>query len=824
LVCGLLACLVAAQLGPAGTQPALASPTLVLSPSSAVPGATVQATGAAFLPLEAVTISIGQTGGTPVAQASANRLGGFSTTFSVPSPSAYVQYGANTVWATGSQSGEYASATLTILGGQSQPGTGGSSTVPSQQMPSACITPAAYASPLSVVQGGRVSFTANGFMPSSQVSIQVMGPAPTPPGTATADSSCTVSAAFDIGLTDPPGTYTIQANGTQATVYLPSLVAPPASKPLQLSATFTVLPLPVTATPIVPITPTVLPVNCPLPQAFISSTALNPGQTASFGASGFRPGSFAQAQFTGPGGAFADRYFSPRDLGPAALNCSLASVLVVDPSTPIGHYRASITGPNGTGQLVTAVVEFDVVATGGPPVVLPIPTLELPPPGPGPVGPPPASNGQPAPVLVDQTIAWAGGARIPAVGQRSDYEHVIRIRNTSAGVLDLHLVAGGNRFVLGAPGLGLLAQGQVLGGSITTEYSPDSVILSSTASTGQATIRGGSVVWDGQLAAGQSLELRTVVAQTPTTALALTEPIRGQTINFVDQRGSSFIVPPVARPALPPAQRLVQPAPPPVDPVTGPRLFPDTGFAVADDNMWVYFNRRGGQRTFGNPISRVFTLFGVRSQLFEKGMLQVDDNGNVSVANLLEAPFLPYDSLGDLALPPVDDGLIQTAPDPSQPGFGDLSQEFVRAFAAESFENIPTRFYSTFLSTVLFRDAFFDGNGDAGLVPGFSLEIWGVPTSGPAFQALSPDEIDPLVVLQRFQRGVMRRDQRTGTTAGVPLGAYVRSIFMADALMGDVAGDSPLWGQYNPDAVDWIDRPDEVPDTNLVLAFEPDAS
>src|SRR5205814_2464383 len=105
------------------------------------------------------------------------------------------------------------------------------------------------------------------------------------------------------------------------------------------------------------------------------------------------------------------------------------------------------------------------------------------------------------------------------------------------------------------------------------------------------------------------------------------------------------------------------------------------------------------------------------------------DDGGVSSVNLLEPPFLTAEALlGDLRLPPPDPGLLGSAPDP---GDADASQEFVRANAPEDFGGQTTKFYSTFLGTVLFRDAFFDGNGDPNLVPGFDLESWGLPTSGP---------------------------------------------------------------------------------------------
>jgi hypothetical protein len=321
--------------------------------------------------------------------------------------------------------------------------------------------------------------------------------------------------------------------------------------------------------------------------------------------------------------------------------------------------------------------------------------------------------------------------------------------------------------------------------------------------------------------------------------MALNQPIRGQSISVRDDRGLSLSIPAAAvprPPQLPPAQRVVQPPPPPVDPITGSRYFSETGFSVVNDDIWVYYHRRGGYRTFGPPISRMFVLNGIEMQLFQKGLLQVNTEGAVSVVNLLEAPFLPYDSIGDLLLPPTEEGVIAAAPDPAAPNFGEATQEFVRVIAAESHDGQPTRFYSNFLTTVLFREAFFDGNGDPNLIPGFALEIWGLPTSGASYhivgyEAGPPEgpEIVPIfdrnIVMQRFQRGVMRFDGPDRRTAAVPLGIYLRAVIRAEALpdLAMAASESsPLWAQYNPEAVNWIDRPDELPDTNLVLAFEPE--
>ena len=40
--------------------------------------------------------------------------------------------------------------------------------------------------------------------------------------------------------------------------------------------------------------------------------------------------------------------------------------------------------------------------------------------------------------------------------------------------------------------------------------------------------------------------------------------------------------------------------------------------------------------------------------------------------------------------------------------------------------------------------------------------------------------------------------------------------------LAEVASGTALWGQYNTEAVNWVDRPDQIPDSNLVLAFEPE--
>jgi hypothetical protein len=677
-----------------------------------------------------------------------------------------------------------------------------------------------------VTQGGRVNFMAQGYQPFTTVNVQVLGPVTSGVNQVRANANCTVFTAFDITPFDPPGNYTVQSTG-------PSYFGGPMEgSTLTLSAPFVVQQGGPTATSTTTTAQTTTPTGvatCPFPTAYMSNTSIVAGQSITFGGEGFRPGAMVNARFEDPTGSFEVPWFVSGQIGPAAASCSVSSLFTVNQNVPPGRYRLNLSGPNHFGSTVTARVEFEV-RTGQ------VPTLGPPTPGPG-VGPSPtpvSPTGQVAPIAVDQTLAAVGGSLIPTVGQTTVYDHRIRIVNTSARAIDLSIAS--------APGAGLLwasSQGQSISVTFDTEYGPDTRVVSTSANVGTATSRGTSIVWDGTLAAGQSVEIRTSLEQTPQTALALNEVIRGQSISVRDERGVSLTVPPAAQPRppqLPPAQRVVQPAPPPVDPTTGSRYFTETGFSVVNDDIWVYYHRRGGYRTFGPPISRQFMLSGIQMQLFAKALLQVDAEGRVSAANLLESPFLPYDALGDLQLPPAEPGVIAAAPDPALPNFAEATQDFVWVVAAEGYDGNPTRFYSTFLTTVLFREAFFDGNGDPNLIPGFALEIWGLPTSGASYHIIGYEpgppegpELVPIfdrnIVMQRFQKGVMRYEAPDRRTAGVPLGIYVRALILGEALP-DLAtaadGSTPLWAQYNPEASAFIDRPEELPDSDFSFLFEPE--
>jgi hypothetical protein len=102
-----------------------------------------------------------------------------------------------------------------------------------------------------------------------------------------------------------------------------------------------------------------------------------------------------------------------------------------------------------------------------------------------------------------------------------------------------------------------------------------------------------------------------------------------------------------------------------------------------------------------------------------------------------------------------------------------------------------------------------------------NLEIWGFPTSRPAF-----DPANHNFVYLRFQRGIMHYDHSTGVTRGILLADWFKSLLTGWNLPPDLdaqarAGSSPYLRQYCPGQAGWLCRPTDLPGTDLTFAFEP---
>lgn len=242
--------------------------------------------------------------------------------------------------------------------------------------------------------------------------------------------------------------------------------------------------------------------------------------------------------------------------------------------------------------------------------------------------------------------------------------------------------------------------------------------------------------------------------------------------------------------AAAPGQSAAAPSPnaaPSPDAAADPRFFSETKFRIANDAFWDFFQKRGGVRTFGFPVSRDFTFFGCRTQLFQRLAMQQCGGADAGVGtlNVLDAGLLPYDHFHGSTVPAPDPQLIAGAPLPSQPDYASKAIDFVRANTPDSFNGEPVKFLSTFDSTVSLSDAFPDGKGDASLLPLLNLQLWGMPTSPPS---VDPNNHD--FIYQRFQRGVMHYDKGCQCTQALLLTDYLKGLLTGDLLPDDLAAEA----------------------------------
>jgi hypothetical protein len=222
-----------------------------------------------------------------------------------------------------------------------------------------------------------------------------------------------------------------------------------------------------------------------------------------------------------------------------------------------------------------------------------------------------------------------------------------------------------------------------------------------------------------------------------------------------------------------------------------PRVSSDTGYTIADDAIWAFFGQHGGSTTFGEPISREFTLMGSSVQLFQDAALQVQPDGSVQAMQLTDPGLLPYTHLNGLTLPAADPAVAFVTPSPDQPNYAARLQVFLQTSVPDSWNGQPVQFWSTYSAA---------GGSD----------VWGMPTSAPR-----SDPNNPHFVYQRFQNGILLYDATLGTTQALPLGEYLKDILTGQNLPADLASQaasSPLM------------RAGGLTGTNLTDAFVPDAA
>ncbi|MBV9603150.1 MAG: hypothetical protein JOZ87_40790 [Chloroflexi bacterium] len=249
------------------------------------------------------------------------------------------------------------------------------------------------------------------------------------------------------------------------------------------------------------------------------------------------------------------------------------------------------------------------------------------------------------------------------------------------------------------------------------------------------------------------------------------------------------------------------------------RYFAQTGFRIDTDAFYIYFSQRGGVRTFGYPSSRTFRLDGFQVQIFQRLIMQLQPNGSVQTLNLLDPGLMPYTQINGSTYPAPDPSVVGATPPVSSPTYATDIITFTQQNAPNTFEGQPVNYFQTFSNTVTCEDAFPDGACQPNLLPGLSLEIWGAPTSKPAY-----DPTNRNFIYLRFQRGIMHFDATCNCTQGLLLADYFKAILTGQNLPADLnqqAQGTKYYRQYDPTKPAWIARPNDLPASDLTYAFVP---
>jgi polysaccharide biosynthesis protein PslG len=222
------------------------------------------------------------------------------------------------------------------------------------------------------------------------------------------------------------------------------------------------------------------------------------------------------------------------------------------------------------------------------------------------------------------------------------------------------------------------------------------------------------------------------------------------------------------------------------------RMFAQTGYRIDRDSFWEYFQSRGGVATFGYPVSRDFTFMGCTSQFFQRLIIQQCGTQGVGTLNLLDDGLLPYTRINGSTFPAPDNTLKAVTPKATDSNYGRTIIDFVQANTVDTFDGQPVNFSKTFFGTITPEMAGFEDPNILGLL---DLEMWGTPTSKPAY-----DPSNRNFIYQRFQRGIMHYDKTCGCTQGLLLADYLKALVTGEDLPPDLASQaaqSPLFKSLN---------------------------
>jgi hypothetical protein len=246
-----------------------------------------------------------------------------------------------------------------------------------------------------------------------------------------------------------------------------------------------------------------------------------------------------------------------------------------------------------------------------------------------------------------------------------------------------------------------------------------------------------------------------------------------------------------------------------------------SSFQVLRPAFHDFVEQHGGRRVLGAPISNEFQLLGRRTQIFEQRVLQLRADGSVTVLSVID-DLLPLIHADGATYPAADPSLVETNPGVDADAYVEQALAILSGGLqdwpiADEWSGLPVRFRAFYAGTVFCEDLPPARSCTDEALARLSLDIWGLPTSEPAFDPRTPD-----LVYQRFQRGIMQFSQSTERVQSVPIGSWLKRVLIGSDVPADLQADVGalrLYAQYAPTAPLGLTRPVELPGTSLTSAF-----
>ena len=134
-----------------------------------------------------------------------------------------------------------------------------------------------------------------------------------------------------------------------------------------------------------------------------------------------------------------------------------------------------------------------------------------------------------------------------------------------------------------------------------------------------------------------------------------------------------------------------------------------------------FFSSRGADKTFGYPVSRVFTFLGCPVQMFQRLIVQLCPGQGPALINLLDPDIFPYTRVNSSVFPGPDDDLKRRTPAVGTPEYANILT-FIQQNTPDTLPGgQPVNYWQTFQTLG-------------------GLEVLGAPISQPAAPAISKED------------------------------------------------------------------------------------